>query len=381
MHLHLLVLLAYTRLVVLVTCGEVIPARHAVHLSSSRPHQAVGATLRKPSILNQTCPNKYRTPSFLLGAYQNQFCFTEPGEIRPLRKARTASDISTPNILINSNSYSNTNRNNNHQPWDSKPLCLSISKRSPRKTYCIYTSSNFASNRGIALITTSTIADVIATSPAFNTKPPLLYPSATQPEQQNLYYESELPGRGKGLIANHTFHRGDLITSFPPVLVLDEETYDEFIDAEGFSFQNLAVEGLPGETREMFYGLAGVELGGDRARGIVRTNAFGARFGRRGEEVLHGIVVPEAAVSFLRGGFDLVWSCLFSCWCLSPYRALVAQGVANPTGSAAAFEPRLSPEVSPFILLSFSSLVFSRYSTCTHISESSKPPLFITPSF
>ncbi|KAH6676775.1 hypothetical protein B0J14DRAFT_360589 [Halenospora varia] len=221
--------------------------------------------------LIQTCPNSRLTfpPSQASGSEDRSVCDTTLNENFVLR-GYNATDSASKIVNI-------------HHPWNSEPECLQPEEHS--KDYCIYTSSNFSNERGIALLTRSSTAASISSSPGFSSNPEV-YPPSTS----NIYYETSLPGRGKGLISNRTFQRGDLIQSSTPVLIIDEGTFDVLTDKERFPFQRKAIDALPAATRKLFYGLAG-HFGGDKVEDIIRTNTFGAQF----DERQHGVVVPEAA--------------------------------------------------------------------------------------
>lgn len=169
-----------------------------------------------------------------------------------------------------------------HYPWDSAPRCLNSSE------YCLYTSSSFASGRGISIITTPFTALSLSSMPIFTTRQPPVYP----PKGHNLYYEVDFPGRGRGVIANTTFHRGDMIFSHTPLLLLDEEMFEGTSMTERNPFTEQAVEALPLAARELFYSQAG-HFGTNPVEDRIRTNGFAIKLGGR----THGALVPEAAVS------------------------------------------------------------------------------------
>ncbi|RDW71413.1 hypothetical protein BP6252_07976 [Coleophoma cylindrospora] len=170
--------------------------------------------------------------------------------------------------------------NPEYYPWDSAPKCLNTSD------FCLYTSSSFASGRGISIITTQSTAASLASIPIFTTKQPPVYP----PKGHNLYYEFDFPGRGRGVIANTTFHRGDLIFSHTPLLLLDEEMFEGTSKTERNSVAKQAVDALPPATRELFYSQAG-HFGTDPVEDRIRTNGFAIKLGGR----TYGALVPEAA--------------------------------------------------------------------------------------
>lgn len=169
--------------------------------------------------------------------------------------------------------------------------------------YCIYYSPSFANNRGIVLISPPSLAPTFFNSSAFT--------SSDQPFEEEIYprpstppsfVEKEIPAKGKGLLANRTIKRGELILLSRPVVIIGEETYDTVAKEERLPFQRKAVEYLGQEGRELFDGLAG-HWGGDVVEDRVVTNAFGVVFGNEGRSF--GVVVPEAAVSLLISSLDL----------------------------------------------------------------------------
>ena len=213
-------------------------------------------------ILNHTCPNA-NSPILSIWQEQNSIC-----------------GIEVPNSIPSNNETSSNM--NIHHPWNSATECLT--QPQPNRDFCIYTSSKFANHRGLSLFTTPDIASIISSLSTFTT------PSETQPTLAQ-FYETSLPGRGKGLIANQSIERGSLILSSSPVLIVDEEIFDIFTDEHRFPFQRKAIDRLPSETKKLFYGLAG-HFGGDEVEDRIKTNTFSAIFGDR----KHGVVVPEAAV-------------------------------------------------------------------------------------
>lgn len=157
------------------------------------------------------------------------------------------------------------------------------------RTFCAYVDPQFAGGRGIAMVTSSEIAQYVnAQTPAF-VDPKLFkgispYTTHTYPS----FYEAEIPGRGKGLIANQTIHRGDLIFRYAPVLAMH-------IDAlKSASVLNQVVKKLPPKTYELFMGQH-AEFGGEKVHSITITNGYQAWFGA--EDELHFIVLPEISVS------------------------------------------------------------------------------------
>ncbi|CAG8951849.1 hypothetical protein HYFRA_00005653 [Hymenoscyphus fraxineus] len=191
-------------------------------------------------------------------------------------------------------------------PWYSAHQCA-LSPFEDHQ-YCIYHSPTFASSRSVVLISSPSVAPTIFNSSAFTApspeNQPSLYPLPSTPPP---FIEKDLPGRGKGLIANRTIARGELILLSRPVLIVSEETYDTLNKKDRLPFQREAVGMLGAEAKRLFDGLAG-HWGGDEVDDRIMTNAFGYTFGQEGKNF--GVVVPEAARhSYIKSHWG------FSCTC------------------------------------------------------------------
>jgi len=219
--------------------------------------------------LTSTCPNQNGSLEAVLREELYSFCVSEQRANAPLQAFQNLTGHETP------------------PSFDSKSQCLKSSRNS--EDYCIHTSSIFAKNRSLSILATPSSISTILNSTGFKT-PPALY---LGPKSNHIFYEADISSRGKDLIANRTFQPGDLILSSTPVLIIGETIGDIFSHEETVPFQRQAVESLSLEAKKLFYDLAG-QFGGDRREDIIRTNAFGTRFGGKGK---FGVVVPEAAVS------------------------------------------------------------------------------------
>ncbi|EPE24310.1 SET [Glarea lozoyensis ATCC 20868] len=155
--------------------------------------------------------------------------------------------------------------------------------------YCLYTLSTFASDRGMSVVASPEDIQSILDVYAMNQLAQRTYPLPTDPSH---FYEAALPGRGQGLVSNHTFHRGDLIMVARPVLILDESSFDTAVTDERLALQRKAIDNLPREAKDLFQALAG-HWGGDEVEDRIITNAFGVGFGSEGKKF--AVVVPEAA--------------------------------------------------------------------------------------
>ncbi|KAH0526558.1 hypothetical protein TsFJ059_009861 [Trichoderma semiorbis] len=154
---------------------------------------------------------------------------------------------------------------NSSSPWTSQDNC-----HNSTEIFCVFSSKAFASGRGISIITTSDRAENFQQLPAFVDEDAL---SGVNEQPSPPFEEKELPGRGRGLIANKTLHRGDRIFAHTPILMLDSEIFGELETEEWLALEHAAVNNLPPKTKQMFsalYGSPVIDPVSDR----IDTNAF-----------------------------------------------------------------------------------------------------------
>lgn len=171
--------------------------------------------------------------------------------------------------------------------WDFKPRCITPDEAD--EPFCLYSSHSFASGRGISILTTPDRIESIMQLPAFAQSN---YSHGPGTPASPPFEERELPGRGRGLIANKTVFRGDRIFAYTPVLLLDDEAYEALDEDEWVKLEAAAVEQLPAASRAEFWQLFGqptVNPVTDR----INTNAFEIDTAKG---TFYG-VFPEIAVS------------------------------------------------------------------------------------
>lgn len=193
---------------------------------------------------------------------------------------------------------SRTTQVESKSPWISSPECRSIDNGTD--AYCVYSSRDFAKGRGISILSTPGQIKYIEQLPAFSKKDAHVAGENTQPCPP--FEEKELPGRGRGLIANKTLHRGDRIFAHTPVLLLDDDAFQDLDNSDVIGLENTAVKRLPPSSNSMFWELYGQPIA-DPASDRIDTNAFEVEI----DEVTHYAVFPEIAVSFFsiyRSGFQ-----------------------------------------------------------------------------
>lgn len=169
-------------------------------------------------------------------------------------------------------------------PWTSQRYC-----RNNAETFCVYSSNGFAGGRGISILTTPDRVESLQQLPAF-TDTNVLSDINKQPSPP--FEEKELPGRGRGLIANKMLQRGDRIFAHTPILMLDGETFEDLEKKEWLKLEHIAVSNLPPNTRKKFSALYGRPVT-DPVSDRIDTNAFKLEL----DEVTYYAVFPEIAVS------------------------------------------------------------------------------------
>lgn len=157
----------------------------------------------------------------------------------------------------------------------------------------VYSSPEFAHGRGISIVTTAEDMAQIQQLPAFSKRD--IYTKYNINKQiAQPFEERELPGRGKGLIANKTLHRGDRIFAHTPILIFHEDASATLDDDHWADVESCAVGALPPTSNKLFWQLFGQPSHGP-AGGRINTNAFAIDI----EDTEHYAVFPEIAVSYI----------------------------------------------------------------------------------
>ncbi|KAJ4342363.1 hypothetical protein N0V87_000981, partial [Didymella glomerata] len=155
-------------------------------------------------------------------------------------------------------------------PWTHQPICTSPLP-SIQAPLCIYTSTAFASGRGISIITTPKVAAELATLPAF-TDPTILENDGTN-ESTGLWFTSSIPGKGVGTLALHNLSSGTQILRYTPAFLAYLEADLPTLERE--RLWSIGISRLPRSTRESFMEL--MYIYGDprvRVQDIVKGNTF-----------------------------------------------------------------------------------------------------------
>lgn len=184
----------------------------SAHSTISHPPFSYQALIIRGESLKATCPNTNSLQNFWVSDRASILCSSsqDPSQNHP----------------------ENATQPTDHHPWDSSPICLNSTQHS--RSYCIYTSSTHP-------LTTASPSSPPPPSPSPKLAQPPIHHSPS-PLPNYSYYETTLPNRGKGLIANTILNLGDLILSSTPVLIFEESTFDVLRHEERLPFQRQAVE-------------------------------------------------------------------------------------------------------------------------------------------
>lgn len=170
-------------------------------------------------------------------------------------------------------------------PWTFWPQCFSNENVSD--AVCLFSDQEFASGRGIFIVTTEPMAHLMLQKPAF-ANPEVLERSnqhANPPFEQH-----EFPGKGRGLVANKTLFRGDQIFASTPLLIVDPDSW-KLATPERLSLLYRGVETLPSASQESFWALLG-HFKGDSVDDRINTNNFEVEINGRMQQAL----MPEIAM-------------------------------------------------------------------------------------
>lgn len=128
----------------------------------------------------------------------------------------------------------------------------------------LYALEEFAGGRGISILTTPERIEAFGNLPSLARGPNEFW--------SNIYEEREIPGKGRGLIAKKTLHRGDTIFSNTPILILDDDLPDRP------KWSRAAVGGLPVATQKLFWELCRPDKS-DLVMGRIDVNVFDVEIG------------------------------------------------------------------------------------------------------
>ena len=152
-------------------------------------------------------------------------------------------------------------------PWTFKPECFS--NENTTEPYCVFSHQGFASGRGIFIATTETFAYAMLEKLAF-TNPDVL--KDVNKYESPPFEQHDFPGKGRGLVANKTLHRGDRIFASTPILITDTDSF-ALSTADRLALHYRGVDTLPPATQASFWELLG-HFNADPVDDRINTNNF-----------------------------------------------------------------------------------------------------------
>lgn len=170
-------------------------------------------------------------------------------------------------------------------PWTHEPVCTQFLE-SVGSELCIYTNASFSNGRGISIFTTPSIAEQFSKLLPFEDAAVL--DGVNNPGGP--WYTKELPGKGTGLIAGRELARGDLVTAYTPVLLVNKDRILSTRDRE--LLLRIAVDQLPSASRDAYLKLS--TIFGNPAfivQDVLKANNFEMQLG--GE--MHLALFPETS--------------------------------------------------------------------------------------
>ena len=194
-----------------------------------------------------------------------------------------------------SNSASQSNSASSE--WDFPTVCTKAFSEI-NGPLCLFTSTTFASGRGISIITTPCLADIFLTLPAVANAGALLAVNnkTTGADVDDRYLPpckpTPLPNRGIGTLATRSLRPGDPITAHTPLLLVLSHAPELLPPPELEPIFRQAAAQLPPVSRDMLLALArtsGVEE--YMVHDIIQTNLFELEIGG----MKHLAVFPETA--------------------------------------------------------------------------------------
>ncbi|KAF1953673.1 SET domain-containing protein [Byssothecium circinans] len=170
-------------------------------------------------------------------------------------------------------------------PWTFWPECYSNEKTT--EPVCVFSSQKFAGDRGVFIVSTSTLAYKMLNKPAFSDPEAL---NRVNHHENPPFVEHEFPGKGRGLVANKTLNRGDQIFASTPLVITNPVSY-ELIEKERLRLAHRGVDTLPDESKAKFWKLLD-HFKGDPVDDRINTNAFDIEI----DGISQYAVLPEIAM-------------------------------------------------------------------------------------
>lgn len=181
-------------------------------------------------------------------------------------------------------------------PWSVRPVCAHA-KNGGTNRYCVFTKHGFRGTRGISILATPEIAAELAgllhdPNPAWLHRQARLY-YVKEDEGPLAYTVRDIPGRGKGMVANRTIRAGEVILRENPVIINLTELPPGVEPSQVGAMFDAAFDNLPAPERERVQAMARSKGDGHIINDILNTNAIGVKIGQNFLSAL----CPEVSVS------------------------------------------------------------------------------------
>ncbi|KAI8958061.1 SET domain-containing protein [Daldinia sp. FL1419] len=162
-----------------------------------------------------------------------------------------------------------TDRPVDWSPWTHPPECVH-SKKSPGETYCVYSNSEHG-NGGISIITKPETAanavDILNDSGWTHLK------HFVNNSAGPAYEVTEIPGKGKGVIAMRRIKRAEAIMADWAALIVDLDFPTSIVRTEGYRLLHRAVDQMADPDRVLELARSSA-FSGDIVEDVLRTNSF-----------------------------------------------------------------------------------------------------------
>lgn len=187
-------------------------------------------------------------------------------------------------------------------PWKRRPYCVEPFMQDDDVVgpeFCLYTFEPFRGDRAISVVTTPVLAATVVDALDDSVVPPRLRAQSSNSladvEKGNSAFAIEdVPGKGKGLVAQYPIKKWDLVLVDHPALLAHMDIFDVVGSEVRQDILEQALKQLSEEQREEIM-LLERSMGGEPIEDILRTNIFGVELGF---EIPHLGLFPIASVSF-----------------------------------------------------------------------------------
>jgi hypothetical protein len=191
------------------------------------------------------------------------------------------------------NDTSSANLRSQPNIWTHEPFCLESIEA--QNGFCVYTDAKFARGRGISFVATPySMSDVLTAAVFKKHEEKLVQVSAEGAEK---YFRKPVSGEKRfEMIANATFHWGDHVHSFTPVLAIQDPIMTYMTPEDQTLMLRVAIDRLPKKSQELFMSQFAVD-GLDPYIDKMDKNGFNAQFGK--SRHFFSAALPESAVSII----------------------------------------------------------------------------------